>query len=103
MTENQTSAEKSELERLSERLSEVEKSLAQIQERNCRVEADKAWETSPTRTVLICALLYIVAAGVFHLLNSQRIWLDALLPPTGFYLSTQTLPLLKQWWIARRK
>ena len=39
---------------------DLEKEIKKIQERNKRVELDKAWETSLTRRLCIMGLTYIV-------------------------------------------
>lgn len=38
----------------------IQKEINQIKERNKKVEADKAWETSLSRKILIAILIYIV-------------------------------------------
>ena len=47
-------------------MKEIEKKLKIIESRNKRVEADKAWETSWTRKVVIFALTYIVIVIFFY-------------------------------------
>jgi hypothetical protein len=39
---------------------EIEQRLAAIEERNRRVEEDKAWERSVVRRAVICVLTYVV-------------------------------------------
>jgi hypothetical protein len=82
-----------------ERLQSIEDQLEIIKQRNERVEADKAWECSPMRIGAICGITYLVAAVLLYVIGAHRIWLDALVPPFGFFLSTQSLPPLKRWWI----
>jgi hypothetical protein len=57
---------------------DIESEIQKIKERNARVEADKAWETSKTRRLAIAVFTYIVAV---------------------FLLSTLTMPFLKEWWV----
>ena len=40
-----------------------------INERNKRIEADKAWETSLTRRAIIAAFTYLVVGFYLNLLN----------------------------------
>ena len=42
-------------------IKELEKRVSNIEERNKRVEGDKAWETSTLRKILIIILTYIFA------------------------------------------
>lgn len=42
-------------------MEDLEKVVSQIQERNKRVETDKAWEVSYTRRGFIAAITYVVA------------------------------------------
>ena len=80
----------------------VEQEIKAIKERNARVEADKAWEVSAFRISTICAITYIIAASVLYVIGTHRWWLNALIPTIGFYLSTQSLPAIKKWWIKSR-
>jgi preprotein translocase subunit SecF len=78
---------------------ELAKEIEQLKQRNARVEADKAWETSLFRKVLIAILTYAVAVLLFLFLKSQRPFLDALVPTIGFILSTLSVSMLKRYWI----
>ena len=82
-----------------DRLALLEKELSAIKARNLRVEADKAWEVSGLRISTICAITYIVAALLLYILGNERFWLNALVPVFGFYLSSQSLPFAKKYWI----
>lgn len=82
-----------------ERLETLQRELDLIKQRNARVEADKAWETSYFRIGIICLITYLVAASLLFVLGNNAFWLDALVPPVGFFLSTQSLIILKRWWI----
>ncbi len=81
--------------------SSIEKEVREIRARNSRVEADKAWETSLVRIVAICMLTYLIAAWVLATIGAVNYWQSALIPTLGFYLSTQSLPFIKRWWVKR--
>ena len=81
---------------------DLQQKLSEIQDRNQRVEADKAWETSLTRRVFICIITYIVALLWLYIIDEQGIWLKAVIPVAGFVLSTLSLPALKKVWIKKR-
>jgi hypothetical protein len=85
-----------------ERLQYIEQQLEIIKQRNSRVEADKAWEASPMRIGTICVITYLIAALLLYVIGAHRFWLDALVPPLGFFLSTRSLPPIKRWWINSR-
>jgi hypothetical protein len=70
---------------LQERLSVVERELAEIRNRNRRVESDKAWETSRVRLLSITGITYV----------TSRPFVDALVPTTGFFLSTLSISFLR--------
>jgi hypothetical protein len=70
-----------------------------IKERNKRVEADKAWETSNARVFSIVAMTYIITSIVFYFIGVKNFMLSALIPTVGFYLSTQSLPFIKKMWV----
>jgi len=78
----------------------MKEEIESIKERNKRVEAEKAWETSFTRRFIIAGLTYIVVVIFLYLINVQNPWLNALVPVGGFILSTLTMPLVKRWWAA---
>ncbi len=70
-----------------------------IMERNKRVEADKAWETSFTRRGIIAVLTYIIIVIFLMMIKIPNPWLNALVPTAGFVLSTLTLASFKKWWL----
>lgn len=82
---------------------QIERVLKQIEDRNQRVEADKAWEISLFRKGTISLTTYIVAAAALVSIGSARPFLDALIPVVGYILSTQSLPFLKKWWLKHRR
>jgi hypothetical protein len=84
---------------MDERLTEIEKELQNIKDRNQKVGAEKAWETSFFRRVSVAVITYIIAAFVFWAIGVGNIFLNALVPTTGYILSTLSVPVLKKWWI----
>jgi len=86
---------------MNERLDKIEQDIKAINERNVRVEADKAWETSLFRLLSLAGITYVVATVLLYLIEVKNFWLGALVPAVGFVLSVQSLPWLKRWWIAR--
>ena len=84
-----------DLTKLQERLSVVENELAAIRNRNHRVESHKAWETSRTRLLSITGITYVTMLLIFLVLGSSRPFWDALVPTTGFFLSTLSLSFLR--------
>lgn len=75
--------------------------LEQIKERNIRVEADKAWETSYARRILISSITYIIVIIFLIVINAPNPYINALIPVTGFLISTLTLPFIKKFWIRK--
>lgn len=73
--------------------------LDDLKQRNARVEADKAWETSWTRKIIITALTYVIVMFYLAILGMERVYLHALVPAGGYFLSTLSLPVFKRWWI----
>ena len=80
-------------------IKDVETEIEKIKERNKKVEADKAWETSLVRKICICVLTYIVVV-VYSILikNFTNIWLSSLVPVIGFTLSTLSLKIVRNIW-----
>ena len=83
-------------------LKELEKRVSDIEKRNKRVEADKAWETSILRKVLILVLTYIFALLYLKIADTTNPFLGAVVPTVGFFLSTQTLNIIKKKWIGNK-
>lgn len=79
----------------------LEQQVAQILERNQKVETDKAWETSWARRLFIALLTYLCALAWLILIRQPLAWLTAGVPVLGYLLSTLTLPPLKNWWLKR--
>ena len=82
-----------------ERLETLETEVRALKVRNARVEAEKAWETSYTRTFSIAFVTYVVATLVLYSIGVENFFLGALVPAIGYILSTQSLPAIRRWWI----
>ena len=80
---------------------ELEKRVEQIEERNKKVEADKAWETSWTRRFLIALFTYLAIGLYLWAIEVSRPWINAIVPTAGFLLSTLTMPFFKKQWLKR--
>lgn len=81
----------------------IEQRLATIEERNQRVEADKAWETSTARRLTICVFTYVIVFFYNWAIGGARPLLTAFVPVAGYFLSTVTIPVLKRRWIAKHQ
>jgi len=77
---------------------DVETELRNIQQRNQRVEQDKAWEVSLTRRSFIVAVTYILAVLFLWSIGNSRPILTALIPAIGYFISTLTLPIIRKFW-----
>lgn len=84
-------------------IKELEKRITDIENRNKRVEGDKAWETSNLRKVLIIILTYIFAVLYLTIADTTNPFFGAVVPCVGFFLSTQTLNIIKKKWLNKRK
>lgn len=84
---------------MKEKIQNLEKEIALLKQRNLRVEADKAWETSWARKLFIAFSTYILAGVWLVIINDSFPWLKAFVPAVGYLLSTFSLPFIKKWWI----
>lgn len=75
--------------------------IQSIHERNARVEADKAWETSKTRRAFIALGTYLIVGAYLNFLGVADAWLHAVVPMMGYVLSTVTLGWAKMIWIQK--
>lgn len=82
-----------------ERLQKLENQIRQINDRNVKVELDKAWETSNFRILCVCALTWIIMSLVFWIIGVKDCFTNAIIPTLGFYLSNRSLPILKKRWV----
>ncbi len=84
-------------------MKELESRIEKIEERNKRVEMDKAWEISWTRRICICILTYIVVVTYSYIISRyDNIYLSSLVPVIGFTLSTLSLGIIRKIWQKRR-
>jgi preprotein translocase subunit SecF len=82
-----------------EKLEQLEQEIKSIKDRNKKVEADKSWETSLTRKILVAILTYAVIVIFFYFAQLPEPFLNAIVPTVGFMLSTLSIPFFKQIWI----
>lgn len=82
-----------------DKIGELEKRVASIEERNKKVEEDKDWEVSNFRKILLIIFTYLVISFYLNAIEISRPWLNAIVPTIGFFLSTLTLPFFKNFWI----
>ncbi|MFA6445679.1 MAG: hypothetical protein WCW14_00300 [Candidatus Paceibacterota bacterium] len=83
-------------------LEQIRCDIQEIKDRNTRVEADKAWETSWSRKILIAILTYIVIVIFFYFAELSKPFLSAIVPTLGFVLSTLSIPFFKKLWIRNK-
>jgi len=79
----------------------IEDRIKAIEERNKRVEGDKAWETCFLRKILIIIFTYIFAVLYLKIADTTNPWFGAVVPCAGFYLSTQSINIIKKWWLKK--
>lgn len=79
----------------------IEEEISKIHCRNHKVEADKAWETSKTRKIVIAGLTYFVMICVMYVLKMENSFVSAIIPTLGFILSTISADLIKNIWIKK--
>ena len=84
-------------------MKDLEKRIEAIEARNKKVEADKAWETSMFRKVLIVVFTYIFAVLYLKIADTTNPYFGAIVPCAGFYLSTQSIKFIKKIWISKRR
>jgi uncharacterized membrane-anchored protein len=79
------------------------KRIELLEARNKRVDTDKAWETSWIRKILIMILTYLVVISYLHFVVHINPWINGFVPVIGYFLSTQTISIVKRRWIQKRK
>jgi hypothetical protein len=84
-------------------LKTLETRIKKIEQRNQKVELDKAWETSRTKKILIAVMTYITIVLFFHVAELPKPFVNSIVPTVGFVLSTLSLPYFKNIWIKKLK
>lgn len=79
-------------------MKDLEKRVAAIEERNVRVEQDKAWEISWTRRISIGIMTYAVIVIYLFVINNDKPFVNAAVPAVGFLLSTLVLRQIRELW-----
>ncbi len=80
-------------------IKKLEAEVENLKKRNKRVEADKAWETSISRKILIVIITYFLIVIFFYIANLTNPWINAIVPSVAFVLSTLTVPYFKRIWV----
>jgi glucose uptake protein GlcU len=81
----------------------LEQRISAIEERNKKVEADKAWEISWIRRLSIATLTYTVIVVYLSVINNNAPFINALIPSIGFLLSTLVMGSVRSFWQKNRK
>jgi hypothetical protein len=79
------------------------KRIEKLEARNKKVEADKAWETSWIRRILIMALTYLVVISYLHFVVHINPWINGFVPVIGYFVSTLTVSAAKKRWTGKRQ
>lgn len=82
-------------------LDNLKKEIKKIQDRNARVEKDKAWETSWVRRISISIITYILITIFLIIIKVEKPFLSAIIPAIAYLLSTVSIGLLKNWWVTK--
>ncbi|MFI3241655.1 MAG: hypothetical protein R3Y43_03725 [Alphaproteobacteria bacterium] len=77
----------------------IEQEIEKIKQRNTKVEADKAWEVSRIRKLIVAFLTYFVMICVMFSLGLDSPFIGAIIPTLGFLLSTVGADLIKKIWV----
>ena len=81
---------------------DIQREIELIKERNKRVEADKAWETSWARRLFIAITTYLLIVIFMFVAKLEKPFVGAIIPAAAYLLSASTLPYLKKYWIKKR-
>lgn len=84
-------------------IEDLKQEIEKIKERNKSVEADKAWETSFFRRLMLTIFTYLTIAVYLAAIQVEKPWLNAIVPAIAFVLSTLTMPFFKKIWLKFRK
>ncbi len=77
---------------------DLEARVRAVEKRNQSVEADKAWETSWTRRISIALLTYAIVVAYLFVIDNDKPFVNAIIPPVGFILSTLVMKSIRNFW-----
>lgn len=80
----------------------IEERLQKIEDRNKKVEIDKAWETSWTRKILLALFTYLSIAIYLWIIKIKNPLLNAIVPAVAFMISTLSMPFFKKLWMRKK-
>ena len=83
-------------------IEQLQKDINLIKERNKKVEADKSWETSLARKIIIAIMTYVTIVLFFLVAGLPKPFINPIVPTAGFVLSTLSLPFFKKIWLGKR-
>lgn len=73
----------------------LEQRVREIEARNSRVEAEKAWETSLTRRLLLMVFTYLGLSVYFWAIDVKDPWLNGIVPAAAFAISMSSMPFFR--------
>lgn len=79
----------------------LEERVAKLESRNRRVEADKAWEVSWTRRIILMILIYGTVIFYLHFVVHINPWINGFVPVIGYCVSTLTVSFIKKRFVGR--
>ncbi len=85
-----------------DQVEQLKNEITELKARNARVEAEKAWETSWARRALVAVLTYLVIVLFFFVSELPDPFTNAVVPTTGFLISTFSMSYFKKVWMGRR-
>ena len=91
------------MEELRKEVLELKSEVEKIKARNARVEADKAWETSHARTLVISVITFGLVYLFSVLIERPQPVINAIFGAIAYLLSTSSYSILKRWWLKRRR
>ena len=81
----------------------IEEEIQQIHKRNKIVEANKSWEISLTRKILVAITTYLLALGFLLIIKAENPYLGAFVPVIGFWLSMWNGGFMRKYWEKHKK
>ena len=83
-------------------MSNLEKRLEAIEQRNQKVELDKSWETSFTRKIIITGLTYLTITLFLFVAQLPNPFINSIVPTAGFVLLLYHCHLSKRFGLSTK-
>ena len=76
----------------------AESVLKKVLSRNKKVDKEVLWKNSYTHRISVSILIYVISVCCFYFTSVSEIFIIALIPSLGYFISTIKLKIIRNIW-----